>query len=321
MSDRLLYLDPDSRLSLQAQIRHRLVEAIHLGVFKPGARLPSSRELAEQLGVARNTVVLACQQLVAEGLLTGRPRSGLYVAQRVAAPAIRRRRRANGRHHRALAAVAQGACQPGHGTHRAGRRAQLSVLLPGGPVRRLAVSGERVARGLSLRARQQRHRRLVRCGGRARRPAADRGTAQQDPADARHQRARRRDPDHRRCAAGALPARRTAGRFERLGGHRGAGLSGDAPPRESARRAGRAPADRRRRPAGRQHARRLPHRLRHAEPPGRDRRDDVAGPSTRAAREGGAARHARSSRTTSTARATTRAIRTRRCVAWTARTA
>ena len=88
MSDRLLYLDPDSRLSLQAQIRHRLVEAIHIGVFKPGARLPSSRRLAEQLGVARNTVVLACQQLAAEGLLTGRPRSGLYVAQRVAWPAL-----------------------------------------------------------------------------------------------------------------------------------------------------------------------------------------------------------------------------------------
>jgi GntR family transcriptional regulator / MocR family aminotransferase len=87
MQDRLLYLDPASRLSLQAQIRHRLVEAIHLGVFKPGTRLPSSRGLAEQLGVARNTVVLACQQLAAEGLLTGRERSGLYVAQRVAWPA------------------------------------------------------------------------------------------------------------------------------------------------------------------------------------------------------------------------------------------
>lgn len=86
MAERLFYIDPDSRLGLQAQIRHRLVEAMHLGVFKPGARLPSSRTLADQLGVARNTVVLACQQLVAEGLLTGRPRSGLYVAHRAAWP-------------------------------------------------------------------------------------------------------------------------------------------------------------------------------------------------------------------------------------------
>lgn len=86
MAEPLLYLDPDSRLNLQAQIRQKLVEAIHLEVLKPGSRLPSSRKLAEQLGVARNTVVLACQQLAAEGLLTGRARSGLYVAERVERP-------------------------------------------------------------------------------------------------------------------------------------------------------------------------------------------------------------------------------------------
>jgi GntR family transcriptional regulator/MocR family aminotransferase len=84
MPEALLYLDPDSTLNLQAQIRQKLVEAIHLEILKPGTRLPSSRKLADQLGVARNTVVLACQQLVAEGLLTGRARSGLYVAPRVA---------------------------------------------------------------------------------------------------------------------------------------------------------------------------------------------------------------------------------------------
>ncbi len=43
---------------------------------------------------------------------------------------------------------------------------------------------------------------------------------------ARHQRARRRDPDHRRRPAVAVPAGRTAGRFQRLGRHRGAGLPG-----------------------------------------------------------------------------------------------
>ncbi len=50
-----------------------------MGVFVPGKRLPSSRALAKQLGVARNTVVLACQQLVAEGHLIARERSGLYI--------------------------------------------------------------------------------------------------------------------------------------------------------------------------------------------------------------------------------------------------
>ena len=85
-SEALIYIESDSKLGLQAQIRQKLVESIHLGIFKPGTRLPSSRRLAEQLGVARNTVVIACQQLVAEGLLTSRARSGLYVARRLATP-------------------------------------------------------------------------------------------------------------------------------------------------------------------------------------------------------------------------------------------
>lgn len=79
MSDAIIYLDPDSELNLQAQIRQKMVEAITLGNFPEGERLPSSRKLAEQLGVARNTVVLAYQQLVDEGYLVSRERSGLYV--------------------------------------------------------------------------------------------------------------------------------------------------------------------------------------------------------------------------------------------------
>ena len=43
MAESLLYLDRDSTLNLQAQIRQKLVEAIDLEVLKPGSRLPSSR--------------------------------------------------------------------------------------------------------------------------------------------------------------------------------------------------------------------------------------------------------------------------------------
>jgi len=81
--DTLIYLDPDSTLSLQAQIRQKLVDAIMLGTFPEGRRLPSSRKLSEQLGVARNTVVLAYQQLVDEGYLISRERSGLYVNEKI----------------------------------------------------------------------------------------------------------------------------------------------------------------------------------------------------------------------------------------------
>lgn len=55
----------------------------------PGSRVPSSRILAAQLGVARNTVVLALQTLLDDGVLAARPRSGLFVAADSAAPALR----------------------------------------------------------------------------------------------------------------------------------------------------------------------------------------------------------------------------------------
>ncbi len=79
MSRPLLFLDPDSDLGLQDQVRRKLVEAACAGAFPPGKRLPSSRALAAQLGVARNTVTLAYQKLIDEGLFVSRERSGIYV--------------------------------------------------------------------------------------------------------------------------------------------------------------------------------------------------------------------------------------------------
>ena len=55
------------------------VSAILGGHMPAGSPLPSCRKLAIQLGVARNTVVLAYQQLVDEGYLIARERSGYYV--------------------------------------------------------------------------------------------------------------------------------------------------------------------------------------------------------------------------------------------------
>lgn len=78
MSEPLIYLDPDSPLSLQNQIRGKLVELLASGAVPSGNRLPSTRGLAEQLDVSRNTVVLAYQQLLAEGFLVTRQRSGIY---------------------------------------------------------------------------------------------------------------------------------------------------------------------------------------------------------------------------------------------------
>ncbi|MGA9796179.1 MAG: PLP-dependent aminotransferase family protein [Rhizomicrobium sp.] len=83
MSFFIMRIDPKASIGLQDQIRQQLFDAIISGEFVPGRRLPSSRRLARQLGVARNTVVLACQQLIAEGHLVSRERSGLYVNEDV----------------------------------------------------------------------------------------------------------------------------------------------------------------------------------------------------------------------------------------------
>ncbi|MFJ8009672.1 MocR-like pyridoxine biosynthesis transcription factor PdxR [Streptomyces fagopyri] len=59
-----------------------LREAVRGGRLAPGTRLPSSRSLAADLGVARNTVADVYTDLVAEGWLTARQGSGTSVAER-----------------------------------------------------------------------------------------------------------------------------------------------------------------------------------------------------------------------------------------------
>lgn len=66
-------------ISLQGQIRQMLVSAILDRQLPLDAPIPSSRELAGQIGVARNTVVIAYQQLVDEGYLLSHERKGHFV--------------------------------------------------------------------------------------------------------------------------------------------------------------------------------------------------------------------------------------------------
>ncbi|HFB64226.1 MAG TPA: PLP-dependent aminotransferase family protein [Aeromonadales bacterium] len=81
--DLLISLDADSNVGLQNQIRQKLVEAILSGVLPVGQRLLSSRKLAKKLNVARNTVVLAYNQLIDEGFIVSRERSGLFVDEQI----------------------------------------------------------------------------------------------------------------------------------------------------------------------------------------------------------------------------------------------
>jgi GntR family transcriptional regulator/MocR family aminotransferase len=92
--NQLIQLTFKSQISLQAQIREMLVVAILDGQIPVGVALPSTRVLAQQLGVARNTVALAYELLVNEGYLQTRSRSGHFVNAEILAGHARARPRA-----------------------------------------------------------------------------------------------------------------------------------------------------------------------------------------------------------------------------------
>jgi GntR family transcriptional regulator / MocR family aminotransferase len=82
-------------LPLHRLLYEALRTGLQSGVLKPGDRLPSSRELADELALARNTIVSALGQLTVEGFLHSRVGSGTFVNDGVvSAP----RRRAPVRH-------------------------------------------------------------------------------------------------------------------------------------------------------------------------------------------------------------------------------
>jgi GntR family transcriptional regulator/MocR family aminotransferase len=66
--------------SRQQAVFDRLRLGILAGTLPCGARLPPTRALAEELGVARQTVVLAYERLASEGYVRARTGSGTYVA-------------------------------------------------------------------------------------------------------------------------------------------------------------------------------------------------------------------------------------------------
>ncbi|MFI7317976.1 PLP-dependent aminotransferase family protein [Streptomyces venezuelae] len=78
-----------SRHGVRKGLTDALREAVRGGRLAPGTRLPSSRSLAVDLGIARNTVADAYADLVAEGWLTARQGSGTRVAERVVTPPAR----------------------------------------------------------------------------------------------------------------------------------------------------------------------------------------------------------------------------------------
>jgi GntR family transcriptional regulator/MocR family aminotransferase len=85
-----LLIPPGDGRTRRASLERALRQAIREGRLGPGRRLPSTRALAADLGLARGTVSEAYAQLVAEGFLTARQGSGTVVASQAAPAALAR---------------------------------------------------------------------------------------------------------------------------------------------------------------------------------------------------------------------------------------
>jgi len=88
-----LDVDRDADLALHEQLRQRIIQLINEGALPAGTKMPSSRQLALDLGVSRSVVVETYQQLTSEGWLSSRDRSGTTVSEQSTGDAPRARAR------------------------------------------------------------------------------------------------------------------------------------------------------------------------------------------------------------------------------------
>lgn len=76
-----LSIDPAATAAPYEQLQGAVVAEIAGGRLAPGSKLPTVRALAEQLGLAVNTVAKAYKALEADGVVEGRGRNGTFVAE------------------------------------------------------------------------------------------------------------------------------------------------------------------------------------------------------------------------------------------------
>ncbi|MGI8645512.1 MAG: GntR family transcriptional regulator [Nocardioides sp.] len=62
------------------QVRRQITALVDRGTLAPGERLPTVRALAEELGLAANTVARAYRELESRGVVATRGRSGTFVS-------------------------------------------------------------------------------------------------------------------------------------------------------------------------------------------------------------------------------------------------
>ncbi|WP_436771295.1 PLP-dependent aminotransferase family protein [Yinghuangia sp. YIM S09857] len=76
-----LHLDVTRGPGVGRALAEALRDAVRTGRLSPGTRLPGTRSLAADLGIARGTAVEAYSSLIAEGWLTGTTGAGTWVAE------------------------------------------------------------------------------------------------------------------------------------------------------------------------------------------------------------------------------------------------
>jgi DNA-binding transcriptional regulator YhcF (GntR family) len=77
----LLRVDTKARKPLFDQLRNQVIDGVRTGALQPGARLPTVRDLAGQLGVAANTVGRAYRELESAAIVETRGRYGTFISR------------------------------------------------------------------------------------------------------------------------------------------------------------------------------------------------------------------------------------------------
>ena len=78
-----LHITKSSGVVVYLQIAQQIIDEIQRGRLVPSAAMPGSRELAESLKVNRKTIVLAYDELIAQGWLTTESRRGTFVSAKL----------------------------------------------------------------------------------------------------------------------------------------------------------------------------------------------------------------------------------------------
>lgn len=78
-----LHITKSSGVVVYLQIAQQIIDEIQRGRLAPSAAMPGTRELAEQLQVNRKTIVMAYEELIAQGWLTTESRRGTFVSAKL----------------------------------------------------------------------------------------------------------------------------------------------------------------------------------------------------------------------------------------------